>query len=216
MNKINTVIFDFDGTIADTNRLIIDSWQEVFRRETGKEADEAMLTATFGEALDETMHRWFGDRSEECLKIYREFQQNIFLERITLFPGMRELLLKLKGEGYKLAVATSRKKDSTIRALVKFDFLDTFDAIVTCDDVTKHKPHPETVLVALEKLGSKPEEAVMIGDSIYDIMCGKNAGTHTIFVNWAVASCSPEKKAACPPDYTVDTAEEIGDILAAN
>ena len=216
MNKITTVIFDFDGTMADTNDLIIESWQQVFRHVTGKDGDLDKIKTSFGEALDETMEKWFGDRKDECLKLYRDFQQSIFLEKITLFPGIRELLTKLKADGYKVAVATSRKKTSTLAALEKFELFDMLDAVVTCDDVTMHKPHPETVLATLAKLGSKPEESVMIGDSIYDIMCGKNAGVRTIFVNWAVASCSPEKKAACPPDFTVDSPEEIGDLLAVS
>ena len=140
MTKINTVIFDFDGTIADTNSLIIESWQSVFRHVEGKEADVAKITATFGEALDETMERWFGDRKEECMAIYRGYQQDIFLDRIALFPGMKELILELKKQGYKLAVATSRRRSSTLEALEKFELLDSFDTIVSCDDTEKQSP----------------------------------------------------------------------------
>lgn len=213
MTKINTVLFDFDGTIADTNSLIIESWQSVFRHVTGEEADETKLTATFGEALDETMERWFCDRKDECLKIYRDYQKDIFLDRIALFPGMKELILELKKQGYKLGVATSRRGESTIEALEKFGLIECFDVIVSCDDTQKHKPDPETVLIALERLGSKAEETVMIGDSIYDIMCGSNAGTHTVLVNWAVATCSEADRAACPPDHCIDSPEEVWNII---
>ena len=62
-----------------------------------------------------------------------------------------------------------------------------FDTIVTCDDTDKHKPDPEPVNIALERLGSRPEEAVMIGDSIFDILCAKGAGVKSVLVSWALA-----------------------------
>lgn len=191
MNKFTTVVFDFDGTIADTNKLIVDSWQAVFRARTGKEGDLDVILSTFGEPLFYTMAKFFPEYSvEESVGIYRNYQKEIFLDEIEIFPGVKELILGLKEKGYKVGIATSRLKESTLLGIKKFELEDAIDALVTVEDTEKHKPDPEPALICLKKLGSKPEESIMVGDSAYDMGCGKNAGMTTVLVGWSEAAKS--------------------------
>lgn len=214
MTKINTVLFDFDGTVMDTVGVIVDSWQHTFRTIEGKERPVEEILATFGEPLEMTMARMFPDTDvEESVAIYRSFHHDNFGERIKLFPGVKELLETLKGNGYKLGLVTSRLTGTTMQGLEQYKIKHYFDAIVTCDDCNKHKPDPEPINIALGQIGAKPEESIMLGDTMLDIMCAKNAGVKSVLVGWAVAVSEEEKTGANAPDYIIETAEELLEIL---
>ena len=201
---IDTILFDFDGTIMDTNQVIIDSWQETFRKLENREEDLDVILATFGEPLEGTMRGFFPDIPlEESLPIYRDYQRDNFLSSIHLFPGIRELLDELLQRQVKLALVTSRLKFTTDQALEKYDLGKYFGYVVTADDVTRHKPDPQSIEIALEKIGSVPERSVMIGDSKYDIMCAHNAGVRSVLVAWSM-TLAKELKHGFPPEYTPD------------
>ena len=224
--KINTVIFDFDGTIADTNKIIIDSWQAVYRAYTGKEGDEDYILSTFGEPLYYSMEKAFPDHDvEETVAIYRGYQKDIYRKEIKLFPGMEELIRGLKEKNYKTGIVTSRLKQPTYEGLEVFGIEDQIDEIVTVEDTDKHKPDPEPARICLERLNSKPEESIMIGDSYFDMGCGKNAGMKTVMVGWSQAAdsvlesvalkgVSPEERIAFTPDYIIKTSDQVWDIIA--
>ena len=100
MNKIDTVLFDFDGTVMDTNNVILMSWQHTFRTLRGREEDREVIVKTFGEPLELTMKKFFPEvPAEEALEVYRSFHRDNFGELINLFPGMRELLAEVKRRG---------------------------------------------------------------------------------------------------------------------
>ena len=208
-------LFDFDGTIADTNQLIIGSWQAVFRARTGEEGDEKIILSTFGEPLYETMKKMFPEYDvEESVDIYRTYQKEIFLEQIDIFPGMKELILELKSRGYKVGIATSRLKASTLLGLGKFELEDAIDALVTVEDTEKHKPDPEPALICLEKLGSDASTSIMLGDSAYDMGCGKNAGMTTVLVGWSEVAKSGVESTAKTASTNATT--PVGESASAN
>lgn len=214
MAKINTVLFDFDGTIMDTNELILQSWQHTFRTVEGKERPEEEILETFGEPLHVTMEKVLPHLpAEEGAKIYRSYHYDNFTELIEIFPGILDLLKELKARGYKTGIVTSRLRHTTELGLQKYDMGQYFDTIVTCDDTDKHKPDPEPVEIALGRLGSKPEEAVMIGDSIFDILCAKGAGVKSVLVSWALAISDEDKTDGNKPDYIINKAEDLLEIL---
>jgi len=214
MTKINTVLFDFDGTIMDTNNVILQSWQHTFRTVEGKERPEQEIIETFGEPLYVTMEKVLPQIPvEEGVNIYRSYHYDNFADLIEVFPGILELLEKLKAKGYKTGIVTSRLRHTTESGLKKYDVVQYFDAIVTCDDTDKHKPDPEPVNIALERLGSKPEEALMVGDSMFDILCAKNAGVKAALVSWALAVSDADKYGENAPDYIIGKAEDLLDIL---
>ena len=211
---IKTILFDFDGTVANTNRLIIDSWQHVFRTVHGKEADEADIKATFGEPLGISMVKNFPDMNpEDAIDMYRSHQKDIYEEMIEPFPGMAELLKGLKEKGYQVGIVTSRLRNSTMIGLRKFGLAETADCIVTCEDTDKHKPDPEPALIALEKLSAKAEETLMVGDSMFDIKCAHNAGIKAVMVGWAEAITETDLTGPDRPEYCIEKAEDLYDIL---
>lgn len=214
MAKTNTVLFDFDGTIMDTNSFILQSWQHTFRTVEGRERPQEEIIETFGEPLAVTMEKLLPQIPvEEGIDIYRSYHYDNFTELIEVFPGIPELLKKLKSRGYRTAIVTSRLRRSTEMGLNKYNMQQYFDVIVTCDDTDKHKPDPEPVNIALKRLGSKPEEAIMVGDSMFDIICAKNAGVKTALVSWALAVSEADKYGENAPDHILETAEDLLNIL---
>ena len=211
---IKTILFDFDGTVANTNRLIIDSWQHVFRTVHGKEADEADIKATFGEPLGISMVKNFPDMNpEEAIDMYRSHQKDIYEDMIEPFPGMIELLQGLKEKGYQVGIVTSRLRNSTMIGLRKFGIMEVIDCIVTCEDTDKHKPDPEPALIALERLCAKAEETLMVGDSMFDIKCAHIAGMKAVMVGWAEAITVADLTGPDRPEYCITKAEDLYDIL---
>ncbi len=214
MSKINTVLIDFDGTLMDTNELIMNSWQHTFRVLRGKEEDPERIKKTFGEILDISVREFFPEvEPEEAVEVYRSYQLNYFSDDIHLFPGMMELIKKLKAAGYKVAVVTSRLRPTTMEGLEKFGLEKILDDIITVEDCSKHKPDPEPALVAMRRLGSKPEETLMIGDSRYDMACANRAGATSVLVDWAVALFDRAKEGDFKPDYILEKPEKLWDIL---
>ncbi|MBR5228361.1 MAG: HAD-IA family hydrolase [Firmicutes bacterium] len=213
MRKINTILFDFDGTLMDTNEVIIQSWQYAFKKIKGVEGDREAIIRTFGEPLALTLKKFFGGTEEditEFLRVYRDYQTNVFEDEIVLFPGVYDMLHKFKELGYRMAVVTSRLSQSTYEGLRKFGVLDLFDVVVTADDTKAHKPDPEPANIALAKLGTSAEEAVMVGDTRMDMGCAKNAGLISVLVGWSMAIIEDP---ADQPDYVVEKADDLIALL---
>ena len=211
--KINTILFDFDGTLMDTNEVIIQSWQYAFRNIKGVEADRNEIIKTFGEPIMLTLKNFFGGTDEEIRQfrdVYREYQKNVFEDEIVLFPGVYDMLHKLKDLGYRMAVVTSRLGESTREGLRRFGIDDVFETVITADDTSAHKPDPEPANIALKKLGVSPEEAVMVGDTKMDIGCAKNAGITAVLVGWTMAIVD---EAEYKPDHIIDKADDLIALL---
>lgn len=214
MSRIDTVLFDFDGTVMNTNDVIINSWQHTFRTLENREEDEAKIIATFGEPLQVTMEKLFPNVPvEESIQVYRSYHYDNFGELISLFPGMKELIAELKKRGYKLGMVTSRLRRTTEQGMEKYGIMEYFDTVVTADDTDKHKPDPEPINIALEKLGSVSEKSIMLGDTMFDILCAKNAGVKSVLVSWAMAVSEEEKTGPNRPDYIIDQANDLLKLL---
>ena len=186
---INTVLFDFDGTLVNTNDAIIASWQHTYKHYTGREASLERITSCFGEPLLVTMAREFpGVEPEKSAEVYRRFQVENTDELVKVFDGIPELLEALKEEGYRIAIVTSRTRESANRYLDMLGIGGYFEDMVSCDDTHAHKPNPEPILLCLAKLGITKDEAIMIGDSPFDMKCANNAGVKSVLVDWRITS----------------------------
>ncbi len=217
MSNIDTVLFDFDGTVMNTNDVIMMSWQHTFRTLEGREEDPEVLLKTFGEPLEITMKKFFPDiPTDEAIEVYRSFHRDNFGELISLFPGMKELIQEVKARGYKVGLVTSRLLNTTMQGLEKYGIKQYFDAVITADDTTKHKPDPEPVNIVLEKLGSVPEHTIMLGDTLFDLLCARNAKVKSVLVSWSLALGGKTKEdlGDAAPDYIIDDPKELLEIIS--
>jgi pyrophosphatase PpaX len=191
---ITTVIFDFDGTLADTNQLIINSFKHTYN-EFCIECDEEHVLSTFGEPLITTMNRDFsGHNIEDVLKCYREYQLKRFNNEVRLYDNVVETLKYLKRKNIKMAIVTSRMKQSTLDAIKDLNIDLYFDVVVTADDTVNHKPHKEPLLKAISELNSSVSETYYVGDSKFDMECAINANVIPILAGWQKNSNELAKK----------------------
>lgn len=211
---IDTVLFDFDGTIMDTTDVIIGSWQHTFRTFEGKERPVEEIVKTFGEILSHTMSKVLPHvDTEKAIDTYRSFHRDNFGEQISVFEGVPELLAELKRRNYKVGLVTSRLAGTTWEGLRQYDLAEYFDVVVSCDDTDKHKPDPAPVNIALERLNSKAENAVMLGDTMFDILCARNAGVTSVLVGWNVAMTHEDIHGADGPDFIIEKAEDLLSLI---
>ena len=211
---ITTVLFDFDGTLVNTNDLIIASWQYTYKHYLGHEVSLEHIVASFGEVLPLTMAREFPDVDiDEACKVYRDYQLHVAEEMIKTFEGIPDLLKELNARGYRVAIVTSRTRESALRYLDMLEISGYFEDLVTCDDTNKHKPDPEPILVCLRKLGVSADEAVMVGDSPFDMKCANNAGVKSVLVDWRITDSEKAVISDAVVDYEIATPMDLIDVL---
>jgi pyrophosphatase PpaX len=185
---IRNILFDFDGTLVDTNELIIKSFQHTYQRHLNKQVDR-----------------------EKIIKNYRSFQVRNFEKLITIRSDVKAGIIELHNQRYKLGIVTSRLNDSAMMGLNHFELKDYFESIVGADNTEIHKPDPTPAFMALKELKGKPEETMLVGDSPYDILCAKNAGITSVIVGWSALPMDMLLK--YEPDYVVDSMEELVELV---
>lgn len=211
---INTVLFDFDGTLVNTNDVIIASWQHTYMYYLGREESLEKITACFGEPLLLTMEREFPEVDpRESAGVYRNFQKENADELVKIFPGIKELLESLKTDGFRMGVVTSRTRESAQRYMDMFGIGDYFEEMVSCDDTDIHKPNPEPILLCLKKMGITAEEALMVGDSPFDIKCANNAGVKSVLVGWRITGDGQTLIDDAREDFTISEPSELVGVL---
>ena len=211
---INTVLFDFDGTLVNTNDVIIASWQHTYMYYLGREESLEKITACFGEPLLLTMEREFPEVDpRESAEVYRNFQKENADELVKIFPGIKELLESLKTDGFRMGVVTSRTRESAQRYMDMFGIGDYFEEMVSCDATDIHKPNPEPILLCLKKMGITAEEALMVGDSPFDIKCANNAGVKSVLVGWRITGDGQTLIDDAREDFTISEPSELVGVL---
>lgn len=183
--SINTILFDLDGTLLDTNELIQKSFEYTFEYFGYSFTKEEILQFN-GPPLMETFSKVNPDLAEEMVKVYRKHNHENHEKYVKLFPNVKETLDVLKENGKKLAIVTAKMRSGVELGLQLTKIKQYFDAIVTIDDVKNPKPHPEPVLKAMSELDVEKDESIMVGDNYHDIESGKNAGIKTVGVAWSV------------------------------
>ncbi|WP_040951707.1 pyrophosphatase PpaX [Gorillibacterium massiliense] len=185
---IDTVLFDFDGTIVDTNELIIATFLHILQGHTPQQPfTREHIIPHMGSSLAEQLSTFTGRTDvEDLIKAYREYNGRIHDEMVRSFPYVKEVLERLQQSGIKMGVVTNKVQFSTRRGLKMFELDGYMDAVVTADEVSAGKPDPEGILLAVSRLGSDPERTLMVGDSQYDMLAAHAAGVKAVGVAWSL------------------------------
>jgi pyrophosphatase PpaX len=210
-NKITTVLFDLDGTLIDTNELIITTYLHTLEKYYPSKYQREDVLPFLGPTLHEVFGNMDPDRVEEMVSEYRAFNIANHDDLVKEFVGVKETVQTLKERGYKMGIVTTKRHDVTLKGLRLMELEDYFEVIVAYDHVEKVKPDPEPIYKALEQLDSTPEESIMVGDNFHDILAGKNAGTATAGVAWSIKG--REYVAKYEPDYMLENMKDLLTIL---
>lgn len=214
---IKAVLFDFDGTLMDTQKAIEETWKHIFKEIRNIDVDEETLKSSYGEPLRTSLEKFFPDIPlDEAVKIFKGYQKNMDEEMFKLFDGMEETVKGLQKRDVKMALVTSRGAKSSDRGLSLNGIRDAFEILITADKTTEHKPNPLPVLLALEELGVTKSEAIMVGDTQFDLIAARRAGVKSVLVSWAEINDENLAKKEYAPDYIIDRGMEILDIIDGN
>jgi HAD superfamily hydrolase (TIGR01509 family) len=202
---IKVVIFDIDGTLVDSVDLHARAWQETFKH-FGKDIPYERVRHQIGKGGDQLMPVFFSkeeleELSEEMEKYRGELYKRDYLPRVRAFPGVRDLFLRIKVDGRRIALASSAKEDElgTYKKLARIE-----------DDADKSKPHPDIFEATMERLGNiDPFEAIVVGDTPYDAEAAGKAGLRTIGVLCGGFPEAELKAAGCIEIY-----KDPADLLA--
>ncbi|MGH3133881.1 MAG: HAD-IA family hydrolase [Gaiellaceae bacterium] len=211
--RFPVVLFDLDGTLVDSGPIILASMQHAVREVLEREIAYEELAATVGgQGLVAQMHALDPDKVEELVEVYREHNDPLH-ETLEAFEGMIEVLPRLRAEGRSLGIVTAKRHRTVDLALARFPWLrEQFEVVVAYEDTDRHKPDPEPVLVAVERLGGGPAQAAYVGDSPFDIQAAKAAGAFAVAVGWGGIH-TDETLLAEEPDAFVRSPEELLDVV---
>ena len=206
--RFPTILFDLDGTVIDSGAIILASMRhatrEVLRRDY---ADAELLAAVGGPGLEAQMAALAPDRVHELVSVYRAHNEPLH-DTLSCCAGMEDALVSLKEEGRRLGLVTAKRRATVELAFARLPLGHLFDTVVGGDDTERHKPDPEPLLLAAERLHAAPAETAYVGDSPYDIRAAKAAGMHAIAVTWGRIH-DRERLEREQPDAIVETAEEL-------
>lgn len=182
---ITTLLFDFDGTLLDTNELIIQTFQHVLGNHYPGKYERIDILPFLGPTLHESFGSIDAEKTEQLIEEYRLWNKSMHDELSSEFDGVSETMKLLKAVGMKMAIVSTKRKEMVMLGLELLDVEGVFDEVIARDDVTNTKPDPEPILLALKRLGVTADEALMIGDNYHDIEGGQNAGVRTAGVAWS-------------------------------
>ncbi len=183
---LSTFLFDLDGTLIDSIELILRSYRHTLRTHRGHEPADDVWMNGLGTPLWVQFRHFTEDPAEieAMVATYRAYNLAHHDELVRPYDGVVDAVRALERAGKTLGLVTSKLKSGAVRGLQVAGLEDAFAVIVGADDVAHPKPHPEPVLTALERLGAPAAEAVFIGDSRHDMVCGRAAGVKTAAVLW--------------------------------
>ncbi|MFE6169584.1 HAD family hydrolase [Viridibacillus arvi] len=201
------VIFDVDGTILDTEKAILKSLQKVLREE-GKDYQLEDLRFALGIPGKETLRIL---NVIDVERVHPKWAQSVleFPQEVQMFKDIKEIIKVLSESPIRTGIVTSKTKQELINEFEPFGLSSFFEHTICVDDTENHKPHPEPLLVCLEGLNATKNEAIYIGDSIYDMQCANSAGVKFALALWG----SKTTKGFESADYVLNAPKDILNII---
>jgi pyrophosphatase PpaX len=210
MNNIRCFLFDLDGTLLDSRDPIIDAMFATVQRYLTHRVTRDELLGRFGESFDD-FYQQIADlitgnvTREQVFHTYLEFMNLHHNGPLIFFPYVREGLEQLKSLGYQIGIVTNKQRKFVLKGLKQSGILNLFDTIICVDDVTAGKPSPEPIVKAMDSLGVRPNQTMMVGDSRYDMISARAAQVKCVLLEWYGQNKSQELL----PDYCFSSFREF-------
>jgi pyrophosphatase PpaX len=206
------VLFDLDGTVIDSGAIILASMRHAAKEVLGTEIPDEQLMATVGgPGLEAQMRALAPDRVDELVSVYRAHNEPLHDELVSC-AGMEDVLVQLKEEGRRLGIVTAKRRATAELAFARIPIEHLFETVVGGDETERHKPDPEPLLLALERLDARPADAAYVGDAPFDVKAAKAAGLYSVGVTWGGIHAR-ELLETEQPDALVDSPEELHAVL---
>lgn len=213
MGNTKIIILDFDGTLGDTASVIIKTMKATINELCLPERTDKECAGMIGLRLIEIPPVLFPEQEVDidlfCDTYRRQFRLMNKDGEVRLYPNVLSTLTELKRKGKILTIASSRSHASLAEYVETLHLSDLVSYIVGADDVKEGKPHPESVYMILEKYKFKKEDAIMVGDTTFDIELGKNAGIKSCGVTYGNGS----RESLAEADWIIDDFAELLDII---
>lgn len=210
--RYDAILYDFDGTLADTVPMILACFKSAFLEVTGCEEDEAFLLSTIGLPLASAFVNYEPSIRQSLYKAYQRENARLLATSVRLFDGIQEGLEMLQKMGVRQGIVTSKKRETALFSMRQFDMESFFEILITREDTEVHKPNPEPLFLALKGMGISDFSRVLyVGDSVHDLRCAGNAGIDSAVVNWTYMP--KNELAAEKPAYWLDTLSDLSCIL---
>ena len=211
--RFPVVLFDLDGTLIDSGPMIVASMKHAASSVLGQDIPvEVLAAAVGGPGLVAQMHALDQARVDELVAAYRAHNEPLH-DELEAFWEVVEVLPVLRGQGRRLGIVTAKRRATVRLAFDRLPQLEAnFDVVITADDTERHKPSPDPLLTAVERLGIDPEKAAYVGDSPFDIRAAKAAGVYAVAVGWGGIHGSQALRRE-EPDAFVEHAEELLGVL---
>lgn len=205
---MKAIVFDIDGTIIDTEQIILKSVQMVLKEETQKEYTFEELRFVLGIPGEDALKKL---NVKDADRVLKKLSATIgkFIHESSIFEGMEETLSSLAKEPIQMGIVTSKTKQEVVDEFHPFGLSGYFKQIISASDTEKHKPHPDPLLRCLALLQVAPEETIYIGDAIYDMQCAKGAGVKFALALWGAKTT----KAFEDADYILQTPKDILNLV---
>lgn len=212
---LKCLIFDIDGTLAQTNQLISESFNYISEKYLNKRFTFEEITKMFGPPEEVALQNLLGDKySESVIKEFVHYYKTNHHRFAKLYPNIREILNFLKQKCVYLSVFTGKGKSTTEITLEELRIIDYFDMIVTGNDVINHKPSSEGIEKILNHFKVSKNQALMVGDSVADIKAAKDVGIKIAAALWD--SYSKEKIQNMEVDFSFETTYDLKTFLENN
>jgi pyrophosphatase PpaX len=209
MRRPLAVLFDLDGTLIDSIELILNSARHAFTIRGRACPSDAEWLGGVGIPLATMFRRYARDEADlsAFIEAYRDYQLTHHDRLVRCYETVGDTLAELRRRAHPIGVVTSKSDALAMRGLASSGIIQFIDVVVGCDSCSRHKPDPEPVRLALERLGYGPDEAVFIGDSVYDVESGNAAGVTTIAALWG-----PFDRGQLEPSQPAHYLESIADL----
>ena len=205
-----TLLFDLDGTLANSIDLIVASYDYAFVSVTGRGVTREQACRWIGQTLQSTFQVEDPEHAAQLEAAYRAYNM-AHLDQIKNYPGVANLLEDLRAAGAATGVVTAKGRDAADASLKQLGLDALIEVACTREDTTAHKPDPAPLLAGLARLGASPGQAAYIGDATWDVLAAQAAGMAAIAVTWGAGQ--RDELAALHPDALIGDALELRSLL---
>lgn len=214
--RYDLVVLDFDGTLADSQAILVGLVNDVLEANGHRRADEDMVASSIGLPLEQVFQRATTAASDPAIAALCEQYRLVangaeFVRQFRLYPGVAATLAALRATGVRLVIGTSKGRATTTDIIRHCGIAEVIDDVVGGDCVTHGKPHPEMVRRAQALVDAAAERTLVVGDTSFDIEMGQAAGAATCAVTYGMHTAAALRQLR--PDFVIDRFEELGRLV---